>query len=201
MDFKALEAYKQIIFQTSDFQSLKAKYLDKEILTQQDINELLQIAIIDEQLAQFNYLISYSNSKTAGKADFDPEFQQHEKEECEHKHELIERLRTLNAPRLYDAIQNFPLINSNGRMWKQETSTTSVDILRNRLNEELGAIEFYKFVLQVIELVKTNTGEFDSTTYDLIKQIKADEQEHAKDLKDLLDQFDNSVQTVEVSLN
>ena len=201
MDFKALEAYKQIIFQTSDFQSLKAKYLDKEILTQQDINELLQIAIIDEQLAQFNYLISYSISKTAGKADFDPEFRAHEEEERNHKHDLIERLRTLNAPRLYDAIQNFPLINSTGRMWKQETSTTSIDILRNRLNEEYGAIEFYSFILQVIDLVKSQSGVDDSTTKQLIKKIKADEQEHARDLKELLDQFDNSVQTVEVSLN
>ena len=73
-------------------------------------------------------------------------------------------------------------------MWKQETSTTSVDILRNRLNEELGAIEFYDLVLQIIDRVKKETGHDDSTTKQLIRKIKADEEEHAKDLKQLIDQ-------------
>ena len=188
MDINALEAYKQIIFHGNDFQSFKKKYEQREMVSQNDINELLQIAIIDEQLAELNYLISYSNSKTEGKTDYDPEFQQHEKEECEHKHKLIERLRTLSAPRLYHAIQEFPLANSNGNKWVQETSSDSFDILNHRYQEELGAIDFYNLVLRIIERVKNQTGIFDSTTCDLIKQIKADEEEHAKDLKELIEE-------------
>ena len=109
---------------------------------------------MDEQLAELNYLISYSNSKTAGKADYDPEFQQHEKDEYDHKHDLIERLRTLDAPRLCHAIQEFPLANSNGNKWVQETSSDSFDILNHRYQEELEAIEFYDLVLRIINRVK-----------------------------------------------
>lgn len=188
MDLNVLEAYKQVIFHGNDFQNLKKRYEEKESVSQIDINELLETAIIDEQLAQFNYLISYSNSKTEGKADYDPEFQKHQEEECEHKHQLIERLRELDAPRLYTALQTYPQLNSNGNKWLQETSTDSFDILNHRYQEELEAIEFYSLILKVIERVKNQTGIFDSTTHDLIKQIKSDEQEHAKDLKELIDQ-------------
>lgn len=99
-------------------------------------------------------MISYSNSKTTGKADYDPEFQQHEKEEADHKHQLIERLRTLDAPRLYTSWKEYPLANSNGTDWKQETSFDSFEILQNRYQEEMGAIAFYDFVLHMIERVK-----------------------------------------------
>lgn len=188
MDFSTLEAYKQVIFSGSNFQNLKARFEEREFISQKDINELLQIAIIDQQLAQFNYMISYSNSKTVGKADYDPQFQQHEKEEADHKHQLIERLRTLDAPRLYTALQQYPLANSNGTDWKQETSFDSFEILQNRYQEEVGAIAFYDFVLNMIERVKVETGHYDSTTKQLIKKIKADEEEHARDLKELIDQ-------------
>lgn len=187
-DFNILEAYKQVLFQGDDFQSLKIKYQERETLTQEDINDLLQIAIIDEQLAQFNYLISYSNSKTAGKADFDPQFQQHEKEQNDHKHDLIERLRTLDAPRLYTRWDVFPIKNSAGNKWAQETSSDSLEILKHRYEEELGAIDFYNLMLYVIRRVKDETGVDDSTTKQLIKKIKADEEEHARDLKQLIDQ-------------
>lgn len=188
MDLDVLEAYKQVIFQGSDFQGLKKTYDEKEFVNQEDINNLLQIAIVDEQLAEFNYLISYSNSKTEGKTDYDPQFEAHEKEEYEHKHKLINRLRELNAPRLYTTWSAFPLNNSAGSKWQQESSVDSFDILNHRYREELGAIDFYNLVINVIERVKNQTGNFDSTTYDLIKQIKADEEEHAKDLKQLIDQ-------------
>lgn len=188
MDFSVLEAYKQVIFNGTNFQNLKSKFLEKEFISQNDINELLQIAIVDEQLAEFNYMISYSNSKTEGKADYDPQFQQHEKEEAEHKHALIERLRTLDAPRLYTVWKEYPIVNSNGTDWKQETSFDSFEILQNRYQEEMGAIAFYDLVLQIIERVKTETGHYDSTTKQLIKKIKADEEEHARDLKELIDQ-------------
>ena len=188
MDISALEAYKQIIFHSNDFQNFRKKFEQREFVSQNDINELLQIAIMDEQLAELNYLISYSNSKTAGKADYDPEFQQHEKDEYDHKHDLIERLRTLDAPRLCHAIQEFPLANSNGNKWVQETSSDSFDILNHRYQEELEAIEFYDLVLRIINRVKEQTGHEDSTTKQLIKKIKADEEEHARDLKELIDQ-------------
>lgn len=181
------QAYIQVIHPQTDRASiLKKEFLTRAQLTQQDINMLLQIAIIDEQLAEFNYMISYSNSRTEGKADFDPEFQAHEDEERQHKHDLIERLRTLDAPRLYTALTSYPEMNSNGFNWKQETSQNSMEILRNRLAEQRSAVAFYDFLLAVIDRVKQDSGIDDSTTKQLIKKIKADEEEHVKDLNELV---------------
>ena len=64
---------------------LISMYSNKEDLSHQDLIDLLNISLIDEWLAEFNYFASYNLSKTDGKADFDPEFQQHEDEEREHR--------------------------------------------------------------------------------------------------------------------
>lgn len=172
--------------QKDHFTVLKQGYLSKPQLTQQDINELLEVAIIDEFLAEYNYMISYSNSRTNGKADFDPEFQAHEDQERDHKHDLIERLRTLDAPRLYVTLEKYKEANSCGLSWKQQISDNSMEILKNRLEEQKHAVAFYDFMLAVIDRVKQDTGVDDSTTKQLIKKIKADEEQHVRDLNELV---------------
>lgn len=164
---------------------LISMYSNKEDLSKQDLIELLNIGIIDEWLAEFNYFASYNLSKTEGKSDFDPEFQQHEDEEREHRKMLVNRLRELNSPVPIKPLLDFQKLNSNGMKWAQEFSTESSKILLNRYNEELNAIKFYDLILNVIHGLK-KSGEFDSTTQQIIKKIKADEETHAKDLRDLL---------------
>ena len=83
---------------TTRWQEIKSVYsvnnrpVDPDKLNEM-IKNLLAIAVADEQLAELNYLYSYSLQKTEGKADFDPEFEQHEEEERQHKYDLINRLR------------------------------------------------------------------------------------------------------------
>lgn len=163
-------------------------YKNKQDLNKQDLIELLNIAIIDEWLAEFNYFASYNLSKTEGKSDFDPEFQQHEDEEREHRKMLVNRLRELNSPVPIKALLDFQKLNSNGEKWTQEFSIESSKILLNRYNEELCAIKYYDLILNVIHKLK-ETGDFDSTTQQIIKKIKADEETHAKDLRDLLVEY------------
>lgn len=160
-------------------------YKNKQDLNKQDLIELLNIGIIDEWLAEFNYFASYNLSKTEGKSDFDPEFQQHEDEEREHRKMLVNRLRELNEPVPMKLLSDFQKLNSNGEKWSQELNFDSGKILLNRYNEELNAIKYYDLVLFVIHKLK-ESGEFDSTTQQIIKKIKADEETHAKDLHDLL---------------
>jgi bacterioferritin len=160
-------------------------YKNKQNLSKEDIIELLHIAIIDEWLAEFNYFASYNLSKTDGKSDFDPEFEQHENEEREHRKMLVNRLRELNTPVPIKLLSDFQKLNSNGNKWTQELNSDSNKILLNRYNEELNAIKYYDLILYVIQKLK-ETGDFDSTTQQIIKKIKADEETHAKDLRDLL---------------
>lgn len=143
----------------------------------------LTVAYIDEWLAEINYFASYNLSKTNGKADFDPQFQSHEDEERQHREKIVNRLRQLNSPVPTVLIQEWLTRNSNGENWKQELQTNSLKILLNRYNEQLNAIKYYDAFLKFLKC--TN----DTTTYKLIREIKADEEEHAKDQRELLVQY------------
>lgn len=165
-------------------EELIEKYNALETSTKQDVIDLLNIALMDEFLAEFNYYASYNLSKTDGKADYDPEFQQHEDEEREHRKDITNRLRELGADVPKIMLQDFLILNSAGKDWKQANTNISNDLLLHRYNEELGAIKFYGLIFSVLK--KLPLEERDTTTEMLIKKIKADEEEHAKDLKDLL---------------
>lgn len=168
----------------SRLDELITKYSALETPSKSDIIELLNIALMDEFLAEFNYYSSYNLSESDGKSDYDPEFKQHEDEEREHRKEITNRLRELGAKVPRTMLIDFPSLNSAGTEWKQEQMTSSNDILLHRWNEELGAIKFYGLIFSVLK--KLPLEERDTTTEMLIKHLKADEEEHAKDLKDLL---------------
>jgi len=172
--------------ETTDLESLINFYEDKEI-TKDDIINLLKIALNDELLATYNYMASYNRSKTEGKADFDPEFEAHEAEEYDHAHQIINRLRELGVEPLDVAWNDIKVKNSAGAGWKQEFETDSSKIIVNRYNEEVAAVDFYSFILKILHKTREN-DDFDSTTQMLIKKIKADEEEHAKDLFDLIEE-------------
>lgn len=164
------------------FEELQNKFSDEAKSSapfEELVKELLVIAIVDEQLAELNYLQSYNLSETEGKSDFDPEFENHEVEESNHKRDLIERLRELDSKQIFTSIDQWIYINSRGTDWKQEFSHNSFDILKNRLKEEEEAVEFYTLCVNFLR------GTDDTTTYTLFKKIKEDEEEHVKDLRDL----------------
>jgi bacterioferritin (cytochrome b1) len=147
------------------------------------VKELLVIAVIDEQLAELNYLQSYNLSKTEGKSDFDPEFEQHESDERQHKYDLINRLRELDAEIIFVTIDQWIPLNSRGTEWKQDFSNNSFELIKNRLIEEEQAVEFYGLATEFLR------GTSDTTTYTLFKKIKEDEEEHVKDLRDLAREY------------
>ncbi len=170
------------------FSELKQKFASGQQLTEAEfktlVQELLSIAIIDEQLAELNYLQSYSLEQTVGKSDFDPEFEQHEEDEREHKYDLINRLRELDSNFIFTGIDQWIFLNSRGTAWKQEFDKTSANVLLNRLKEEEEAVEFYTLC------VDFTRGTSDTTTYTLFKKIKEDEEEHVKDLRDLAREYE-----------
>lgn len=163
-------------------------YSNKDDVTKEDLITLLNIAIVDEWLAEYNYFASYNLSKTTGKSDFDPEFEQHEDEEREHREMLVKRMRELDAPVPVILLSEYFNVNSNGKKWTQELNTDSGKILLNRYNEELNAVKYYDLILKVLHNLK-KSGYVDTSTQQIIKKIKADEETHAKDLKDLLVEY------------
>ncbi len=179
----------------NDLNSLKALYEKKDSIAKGDIVYLFEVAINDEMLATYNYLASYMRSVTEGKADFDPEFKAHEKEECEHLHLLLDRLHEIEPNDvLITKWCDIMTMNAAGKKWRQEFSQNSAEIISNRYKEELNAIDFYSFFLSILE---RQVDDKDTTTIELIKKIKADEETHAKDLRDLITEhginFNNSV--------
>lgn len=180
MDFTKLYLEQLNIDKSLRLDFIKQKFSNIEI-TKQHIVELLQISIIDQWLAEFNYFRSYHLSQTVGKSDFDPEFEQHEKEQEQHRRKIADRIRQLGY-----RISVLPIIqliyqNSNGENWKEQSSSNSSKILMNRLDQQKKAVEFYSFFLSIIDKMK----EKDTTTYKLIRDIKSDEEQHVKDLTDL----------------
>lgn len=173
-------SYLETIKKQSKLDWLKQKYSNHPI-TQKDIIELLQISLIDQWLAQFNYFRSYNLSQTEGKADFDPQFKQHEEDQYQHRHEIAQRIRQLGARISVESIQTLITCNSDGANWKEQNTNNSSKLLLNRLQEQKKAVQFYSLFLNIIEKMQNK----DTTTQTLIKQIKADEQQHVKDLTDL----------------
>lgn len=182
-----MENFKDIYLNTirnAHWNQLEAEFTHHSDETQEEIKNkiitLLNIAFIDEELAEYNYLASYTRSITAGKADYDPEFEQHEKEENQHKHDILMRLRELDAKNIMMMpIPKWHHDNSMGLDWKQEYGTNSYQILLNRLAEQEQAVKFYNLCVEYTR--KTN----DSTTLRLFKKIKEDEERHVLDLRDL----------------
>lgn len=182
MNDKLTDAYLSTINPPSRFEELKEKFsivAEDPVQQKNDIIEMLTISYVDEWLAEGNYFASYNLSKTEGKVDVDPEFQQHEKEEYDHRHDIANRLRELGAPVPTIPLSQFEHLNSRGLDWKQEFSDNSYAQLKNRFIEENEAIEWYQICVNYTR--KTQ----DNTTHSLFKKIKADEEQHRLDLGDL----------------
>ncbi len=109
-------------------------------ISEEGLVRLLNVAVNDEFLAAYNYLASYTLSKTEGKSDFDPEFEQHEKDELEHAHMIINRLREMGKPVLVTPWRDIAECGANGKGWLQEEDGESTAILLRRYQEELDAI-------------------------------------------------------------
>ena len=182
MNDKFTDVYLDTVNPPTRFEELKRRFAEVPSDPDQirrDIVEMLTISYVDEWLAEMNYFASYNLSKTEGKTDYDPEFQQHEKEEYEHRHDIVTRLRELGAPVPTIPLDQFIYVNSRGTNWKQEFSDISNEQLKNRFVEENEAIEWYTLCVEYTRHTD------DHTTYTLFKKIKADEEQHRLDLGDL----------------
>lgn len=135
----------------------------------------LKSALADEYLAAYQYLAPIGLAVGDERVNVEDEFQKHYEEELEHAEKLKKRIIQLDAT---------PLMSPEE--WYEKTScgyTTPIDyntitLVEENLDSELKAIEVYN------HLVKLCQEQNDVVTLDIVKEILADEIEHAQDLKD-----------------
>ena len=106
------------------------------------------------------------------------EFAQHAKEEEEHLNLLIERINQLGGK---------PNLNPDGILSRSATEYAEgqnlLDMIKENLIAERIAVETYRDMIRYF-------GDNDPTTRVMLERILAQEEEHANDMEDLLDEGD-----------
>lgn len=151
------------------------------IVDNNQIINLLQMALKDEILATYQYWAAMHMSKMAGKIDADEEFEAHYKEEWEHANMLIERIKQLGG---------FPDVNLLKVLQGTEKNSSFLgapthdvcELLKITWNSEKEAIETYKTIIEL-------TCNCDPTTNRIAKQILEDEEQHKYDIEILMEEF------------
>ena len=139
------------------------------------IVEHLNRALATEWVCVLRYMRHYHCASGIHAEPVKQEFLEHAREEQQHATQLAERIVQLGGqPDLNPAT----LAERAHAQYVEGTSLT--DMIRENLIAERIAVESYRELVQYL-------GDRDPTTQRLIKEILAKEEEHADDLRDLLE--------------
>ena len=150
------------------------------VTDQNDIIALLKEALADEICAFYQYWGARHMSRGKGKADTDPQFEQHSYEELEHANKLIERIKQLGQFPYENLKQITETCKSNAALGC--VSHNVCELLKVTIQAQKDAIECYKNIIKA----SVNT---DPTTHKLAKSILEDQEQHLYDLEILLEQI------------
>jgi len=139
------------------------------------ILELLDGALATELLCVLRYKRHYHTATGLANIPIKAEFLQHAQEEQAHADQIAERIVQLNGTPDFD-----PSTLAQRSHAEYDESTDIRDMIRANLVAERVAVESYR---QMIEKI----GDVDPTTTLLLTRILAQEQEHADEMRDLLD--------------
>ena len=136
----------------------------------------LNYALNSEWLAAYQYWMASKISRGKGKADCDPEFELHYKEELDHAEKLADRINIL-SPGSVPFQQDPKDWEANAPAWTPVTTSDVVEQLNILIESEQTAITLYKRILDRCD---------DPVTKRIVRGILADEEEHKYDLDMLL---------------
>jgi bacterioferritin len=141
----------------------------------QEIIDMLNDALATELVCVLRYKRHYFTATGMENTAVRAEFLEHANEEQGHADRIAERIMQLNGE---------PDFNPSTLMERSHAQYDASDdiraMIRANLIEERVAIESYR---QMIDRI----GDTDPTTRLMLTEIMADEEEHADDMKDLLD--------------
>ncbi len=136
---------------------------------------MLNDALATELVCVLRYKRHYYTVSGAGNGPIKAEFLEHAQQEQEHADQLAERIVQLNGS------PNFNPASLTARSHAEYDDSENVQaMIRSNLIAERVAIESYRQMIAAI-------GDKDPTTKHLLIGIMAVEEEHADDMRDLLD--------------
>ena len=143
------------------------------------IIKLLNEALATELICVLRYKAHYFNANGAGSTMAKEEFLEHADEEQAHADRLAERISQLGGQ---------PDFNPETLMKRSHSEYhnkgTTMDMLKEDLIAERIAIDSYREMIRF-------AGEKDPTTRRILEDILAQEEEHADDLVDLIEQIND----------
>jgi ferritin-like protein len=162
------------------------RYIDKQVLSK--IIDLLKNALKEELNAWYGYLIVKEFLSGTDRSDIMKMYEDTAKDELEdHGYWLIKRINELGGTLDDLSLSPASWVNAThpyaAPKWKGDIVPIK-ESLETNIQNELGAIESYK---EIIELTK----DVDYTTCDKCKHILADEEEHLQLLQEFLDDIKN----------
>jgi bacterioferritin len=140
----------------------------------EEIVSMLNEALATELLCVLRYKRHYYTASGPGVESVKSEFLEHATQEAEHADRIAERIVQLNGEPDFN-----PAILTQRSHAEYDDSSNVQDMIKADLVAERVAIESYR---QMIEHI----GEGDPTTRQMLVEIMANEEEHADDLRDLL---------------
>ncbi|MEG1009368.1 MAG: ferritin-like domain-containing protein [Clostridia bacterium] len=153
-----------------------------------DVQELikkLNVALSEEWLAYYQYWIGAQVIKGTMRSNIEAEFLEHAKDELDHANKISKRIIELEGipvlnPKEWDKLAKCKFM--------EPTNFDSVILLNQNIESEDCAINRYKEIADF-------TRDKDYTTFDLAKKIMAEEEEHAQDLSNFVNDIDLSRKT------
>ena len=140
-----------------------------------EILALLDGALATELLCVLRYKRHYHTATGLANMSIKAEFLEHAREEQAHADQIAERIVQLNGEPDFN-----PVTLAQRSHAEYDESTAIQDMIRANLIAERVAVESYR---QMIEKI----GDIDPTTTLLLTTILTKEQEHADEMRDLLD--------------
>jgi bacterioferritin len=140
----------------------------------EEIVTMLNEALATELLCVLRYKRHYYTASGRGVESVKAEFLEHADQEAAHADRIAERIVQLNGEPDFN-----PAILTERSHAEYDASSDVQDMIKADLIAERVAIESYR---QMIERI----GEADPTTRQMLVEIMANEEEHADDLRDLL---------------
>lgn len=134
-------------------------------------------AYFSEYTAAFQYEMAMHQARGAGYCDVIPEYTQHRDDERKHADEWLNRLEQIGIIVRSD-LEN---IQKNAPDWTPVMTSSVPEQLKILIAAEQGAVVFYK---HIVDLAR-EAG--DEITKMIAKRHMADEEEHARDLKRILE--------------
>ena len=140
-----------------------------------EIVAMLNDALATELLCVLRYKRHYFTASGPGTESVKAEFLEHAGEEAQHADRIAERIVQLNGEPDFN-----PAILTSRSHAEYDASTDVKEMIKADLIAERVAIESYRQMIARI-------GDKDPTTRQMLTEIMASEEEHADDLRDLLE--------------